>query len=399
MAFASMQPLRLVALGVVASAVLAATAQAEEQTRNPHHEAVQALSDIDAAIDALNSASNMTANNAGPYRHVAQRASAAILGTGGRESRAGDPSDGAGALGHLAWLAAHGAGSVWGPAVQGVITNLRVAEAHLAEAAKVDQLDEFWLQTSPALQSLLVAEGRPSQLGVLGGMRGALATTDLGLPPDAKIVSGCAAPTEVPSFGVTKGYLTYLAVPRDEGTVRLPETIGVRDVSVRGNGIVLHTAATALIGQLCPELQPAVATTTDPVHSGDVAALYTEQQAQQGKQVFDNNCASCHGKNLQGSSAPPVGGTAFLKKAKMLDWSVADMRNLVVTAMPASNPGSLSPKQYADVLAYLLAVDCYPPGDKSFPTSATSSLKQTELHPIKGAKDEESKTDTCPVKG
>jgi hypothetical protein len=56
--------------------------------------------------------------------------------------------------------------------------------------------------------------------------------------------------------------------------------------------------------------------------------------------------------------------------------------------MPANNPGSLSPKQYADVPAYLLAADCYPVGDKSFPTDATPALKQTELHPIQGAKGE-----------
>ena len=128
------------------------------------------------------------------------------------------------------------------------------------------------------------------------------------------------------------------------------------------------------------------------------AALYTEQQAQQGKHVYDSNCTSCHGPNLQGAAAPPVGGKAFLKKAKMLDWTVADMRNLVVTSMPANNPGSLSPKEYAEVLAYLLAANCYPSGSNAFPTSTTSALKQTSLHPIQGAKGENSNNDTCPVK-
>ena len=83
----------------------------------------------------------------------------------------------------------------------------------------------------------------------------------------------------------------------------------------------------------------------------------------------------------------------------MLDWKVSDMRNLVVTSMPANNPGSLTKQQYAAVLAYLLAVNCYPSGNKSFPTSVTPALKQTQLHPIRGAKDENSKDDTCPVKG
>jgi hypothetical protein len=102
--------------------------------------------------------------------------------------------------------------------------------------------------------------------------------------------------------------------------------------------------------------------------------------------------------SLQGVSAPPVGGSIFLNKVKMLDWSVADMRNLVVSSMPANNPGSLSPEQYADVLAYLLAANCYPSGDKSFPTSATPALKEAHLHPIQGAKQENPQDDTCPVK-
>jgi mono/diheme cytochrome c family protein len=236
-------------------------------------------------------------------------------------------------------------------------------------------------------------------LGALGGLRGALATTDLGVPEGGQVVSGCAAPTQVPAYGVTRGYLTYVAIPRQEGSTRLAETIGVQDVSVRGDAIVMHTAAADLTGQLCADASSAKSDPPKPGPPNGGTALYTEQQAQDGKQVFDTSCASCHGTNLQGGSAPPVGGSGFLKKAKILGWSVADMRNLVVSAMPADNPGSLSPQQYADVLAYLLAADCYPPGDKSFPTDATPALKHTDLHPIQGAKGENPDSNTCPVKG
>ena len=387
------------AVGMLAMAGQFASASADAQPRNPHQEAQQALADIDAAISALNAASSVTAHDAGPYRQSAQRAANAIAG-GHADDGAGDS---AGAIGHLSWLSAHAGASVWGPAVQGALVHLRVAEGHLAEAAKASQLEDFWRQTSGALEALLVAAGRSSQLGALGGLHGALATTDLGVPPGGQIVSGCAAPTQmptqVPAYGVTKGYLTYLAIPRQEGSTRLPEAIAARDVSVSGEAIVLHTAAAELTHQLCGDKDSsAKSDPPDPSPSGAGAALYTEQQAQHGKQVFDTSCASCHGTDLQGGSAPPVGGSPFLKKAKILGWSVADMRNLVVSAMPASNPGSLSPQQYADVLAYLLAADCYPPGDKSFPTDATPALKNTDLHPIQGAKGENPGSDTCPVK-
>jgi polar amino acid transport system substrate-binding protein len=424
----------------------AAFAGAADEARNPHQEALKALSDIDAAIAALSSASRVTATNAEPYKQQAQRAAEALAGSGSHAT-GGTPGDPAGAIAHLSWLSAHAGETVWGPAVQGALVNLQVAEGHLSESAKADGLEEFWSATSDALQSLLVAAGRPSEPGVLGGLRGVLSTTDLGVPPGARVVSGCAAPAEAPAYGVVKGYLSYVAVPRDEGTTRLPETLGVRDVSVRGNAIILHTAAVDPGGKLCADAQTAgtMPVPKDPPGdpksgdlksggaksadassadaksgdeksadaksadarsgdkpgntSGDVAALYTEQQAEQGKAIFDGSCSSCHGNHLQGSaSAPPIGGAAFLKKAKMLEWKVADMRNMVVSAMPANNPGSLSPEQYADVLAYVLAVNCYPAGSKPFPTGDTPALSQTTLHQIQGAKGEDSKNNTCPVK-
>jgi mono/diheme cytochrome c family protein len=386
------------AIGMLAAG-LVDSAAADAPSHNPHQEAQQALADIDAAISALNAASSVTAHDAGPYRQSAQRAANAIAG--GHAGEGGD--DSTGAIGHLSWLSAHAGASVWGPAVQGALVNLQVAEGHLAEAAKATQLEDFWRQTSGALQALLVAAGRSSQLGALGGLHGALATTDLGVPPGGQTVSGCTAPTQAlaqgPAYGVTKGHLIYLAIPRQEGSTQLPEAIAARDVSVSGDAIILHTAAADLAGQLCGGKDASVKPDPPgPSQSSAGAALYTEQQAQDGKQVFDTSCASCHGTNLQGGSAPAVSGSVFLKKAKILGWSVADMRNLVVSAMPASNPGSLSPEQYADVLAYLLAVDCYPPGDKAFPIDATPALKNTGLQPIEGAKGENPDSDTCPVK-
>jgi mono/diheme cytochrome c family protein len=391
------------AFALLAAAGWVASASAGGQARNPHQEAKQALADIDAAIGTLNAASSVTANNADPYRQSYERAANANVGEGASDYHAasGNPGDGAGAIGHLSWLSAHAGKSVWSPVVQGTLVNLRVAQAHLAEAVKTDELQDFWSQTSAALQALLVADGRSSQLGVLGGLRGALATTGLGVPEGESIVSGCAAPTRVPAYGVTKGYLIYVAIPRADGSTRLAETIGVRDVSVQGDAVVMHTAAADLTGRLCADAGAASTNSNKPDADppDNVAALYTEQQARDGKHVFDGSCASCHGSNLLGGSAPPVAGSAFLKKASILHWSVADMRNLVVTAMPASNPGSLSPQQYADVLAYLLAADCYPAGDNSFPTSATPALKQTDLHPVQGAKGENTESNTCPVKG
>ncbi len=72
------------------------------------------------------------------------------------------------------------------------------------------------------------------------------------------------------------------------------------------------------------------------------------------------------------------------------------MRTIVVTQMPRNNPGSLTPDQYSEVLAYLLDKDCYPAGQSNFPTQATDEIKDAKLHPVKAA-DKTKDTGTCPV--
>ena len=208
---------------------------AKTQDRNAHDEAIAALADIDSAIGELSKSSDLTAHTDAPYKQAAQRAAAAI----------------AGAVRHLDWLADHAGADVWRPAVEGSRVNLQVANGNLNSALKTDGLEEFWSKVSSALQALLVAAGRESAVGVLGGLRGALATTRLGVPSDASTVSGCTLPAKAPAYGIVDGYLTYIAVP-NSGAVQLPHPIGIRKISFGSGYVVLHTAASDLIGRLCP---------------------------------------------------------------------------------------------------------------------------------------------------
>lgn len=134
-----------------------------------------------------------------------------------------------------------------------------------------------------------------------------------------------------------------------------------------------------------------------PARSEAAPKLYTEQQAQAGQAIYVGACASCHGDKLQGGSAPASGGKALLHKAQKLGWSVSDMRTLVVTSMPLNNPGSLSPQQYAQVLAFLLASDCYPAGSTPFPTKNSATLKHTPLQPPPNAQPSDAQLGTCSV--
>jgi hypothetical protein len=65
--------------------------------------------------------------------------------------------------------------------------------------------------------------------------------------------------------------------------------------------------------------------------------------------------------------------------------------------MPFSDPGSLSPQQYANVMAFLLASNCYLAGAKPFPTSADPSLARIAIGPH-GGKPDNAKTGTCIVR-
>lgn len=67
---------------------------------------------------------------------------------------------------------------------------------------------------------------------------------------------------------------------------------------------------------------------------------FTQEQAEGGEQVYQGQgqCASCHGKTLQGVSGPALAGPRFKQ-----NWSantVADLHYITSTAMPLTAPGS-----------------------------------------------------------
>jgi len=69
--------------------------------------------------------------------------------------------------------------------------------------------------------------------------------------------------------------------------------------------------------------------------------------------VYSQNCAACHGLNMEGSGDAPalVGGTFLLKwRTKM----VSELFGDILQTMPASNPGSLSEAAALNATAYIL---------------------------------------------
>lgn len=402
-----------------------------------HAQAQAALADVRAALAEIVHAEDRIVNSPLPYHRAARRAINALVGRSDPrfDAASGTPGDDLGAAGHVDKLLDREGTPVWTAAVKGAQANMLAAVASLQQALGEHEVEMFLLDATSALTSLEMAQGHPARTGALGGLEGALATTRLGIPDGARVISACAESTVAPAYAAVGGYLIYVAVPAAQGTAGLPEDFGSGDIRVRGDRLIVRTGAAALADTLCrqaaatsdgggkrvgasgPAAGSTAAAATNGGHgdAGSTAAqsqsasaatnatpgaptLYTKAQARAGKAIFEVKCTSCHGRDLQGISAPTVAGSEFLKYAKKNNWTMEALQYTVTTNMPFNAPGTLSPKAYAELMAFLLAANCYPAGDKPFPTSDVPRLAKIHLGPVAGAQPDNSKLGTCTVK-
>ena len=85
--------------------------------------------------------------------------------------------------------------------------------------------------------------------------------------------------------------------------------------------------------------------------------VYSATQAARGEQTYMSTCVSCH---------PP----ATYKGAVFLNWqgrSLGDLLDFLSEKMPKNDPGSLSPKEYAQVISFLLKLNGMPAGRVDLP--------------------------------
>jgi|SRR5579884_1703743 len=409
---------RTLTFAALAALLAPSTARA---AASDHADALGALGDVRAAVGEIVRIEDGYAVGHAAYVRAAHRAMNALVGRrdDGYARGYGDPGDGVGTLGHLDRMLDQRASFAWTPAIEGAKANVLAAAEDVQRALGEREMEAYQADLTQALANLALVVGRSSQEGVLGGVSGALGTTALGVPPGATSVAGCVPPAHAPAYGIVAGRLAYVALPRRVASDAIPEELSISRVVVRGDDVVLYTAAArnrALCGTKTAAVAKRVAgvSALRPVrvrgevhHTRLVVAAasatvpmipYTAAQAHAGKTVYVKSCLQCHGADLQGSAGPAVAGKDFLENAQRNKWHLSDLRTTVFTNMPFSNPGSLKPGEYADVMAFLLASNCYPAGSEPFPTADKPAFAKIAIVPQKNAKPSDAKLGTCTVK-
>lgn len=131
---------------------------------------------------------------------------------------------------------------------------------------------------------------------------------------------------------------------------------GRRALSAPGRGrAAVALCVTVLVG--CAVPSPAAAPVS-PEPTAAVTAPFTTAQADRGQRLFTDVCGVCHGlSEFRG----PLFGLTWMADP------VADFFQFISQSMPQDRPGSLSPQEYASVVAYLLRLNGLRPGDVELP--------------------------------
>lgn len=115
---------------------------------------------------------------------------------------------------------------------------------------------------------------------------------------------------------------------------------------------------------------PRRTTTTPPAAAATTAGMFTSEQAVRGEQRFRQACSMCHSIEEQAGSL----------RARWGNGTLADLFKVLVTTMPQNTPGTLSPDDYASIVALYLRQSGHAPGATELP-SDPARLSQMRISP------------------
>jgi alcohol dehydrogenase (cytochrome c) len=116
--------------------------------------------------------------------------------------------------------------------------------------------------------------------------------------------------------------------------------------------------------------------------SAQTDRLFTQAQAERGKPLYAQHCASCHGRSLEGTPSSALAGERFM--AKWNDRTLDELYYITKMQMPYGKPDSLSVQQYLDITAFVLASNGYAAGPREL-AADEALMKRTKIARQSGA--------------
>jgi len=111
--------------------------------------------------------------------------------------------------------------------------------------------------------------------------------------------------------------------------------------------------------------------------------VYTEAQAKRGLPLYNEHCLDCHGDDLEGDAeTPPLRGGAFLTNwdgQRLGDLFIRIRRDMPLNAQAGKLPSAV----VADLVAYILSINRFPPGASELP-HATEVLNEIRFEAQRG---------------
>jgi mono/diheme cytochrome c family protein len=171
--------------------------------------------------------------------------------------------------------------------------------------------------------------------------------------------------------GCSKSDQPAVATKTDTTTPAAPAAMPAPDSATRASldssiAPPATTAAAAPTAAVIPAPPSSAAKGPRPSGPSTQVGVYTNEQANRGKQVYAGSCRSCH-------SPTSHTGQVFV------DWwqnkRLSELYNYIANQMPKNDPGTLAPEDVADVVAYLLKMNQMPTGSAELYPDADSLKK------------------------
>lgn len=97
-----------------------------------------------------------------------------------------------------------------------------------------------------------------------------------------------------------------------------------------------------------------------------LSGVFSAAQAARGEEKFKEVCAACH-------NIDEMAGARF--RSSWADQTAGDIFDFLSNAMPQGDPGSLTPEEYRNIIAFFLSRSGYPAGERELPSDAAELSK------------------------